>query len=113
MRALRGRLSKRQNEELVDLLTMNPQSGALGTRHFLRMANDRSIDPQIRRLMQFHALGTNDESKALSHQLLSMLPKVDREQDYPEEDEIVEDAGLFDHEYVLEGTRTRGEGTTV
>ena len=48
--ALRGRLSKGQNEELVHLLTMNPQSGELGTRHFLQMANDRAIDPAIRNL---------------------------------------------------------------
>ena len=108
--ALRGRLSKGQNEELVHLLTMNPQSGALGTRHFLRMANDRAIDPAIRNLMHFHALGTNDESKAQSHRLLSMLPKVDRAQDYPEEDEIVEDAGLFDHEYALEDAGATREG---
>ena len=110
--ALRGRLSKRQDKELVDLLTMNPQPGELGMRHFLRMANDRTIDPAIRKLMHFHALGTNDESKAASQRLLSMLPKVDRAQDYPEEDEIVEDAGLFDHEYALKAARAGDEGTT-
>ena len=108
--ALRRRLSKRQEEELVGLLTMNPQSGALGSRHFLRMANDRTIDPAIRSLMHFHALGTNDESKAASQRLLSMLPRVDRAQDYPEEDEIVEDAGLFDHEYALQATGAMRDG---
>ena len=88
---------------------MNPQSGGLGTGHFQRMANDRTIDPAIRNLMRFHALGTNDESKAESQRLVSMLPKVDRGQDYPEEDEIVEDAGLFDHEYALEGVGVERE----
>lgn len=102
--ALRRRLSKRQESELVGLLTMNPQSGELGTRHFLRMANDRTIDPAIRNLMHFHALGTNDESKAASQQLLTTLPKIDQAQDYPENDEIVEDAGLFDHDYALDNS---------
>ncbi len=108
--ALRGRLSKRQEEELVGLLTMNPQSGELGTRHFQGMANDRTIDPAIRNLMHFHALGTNDESKAQSHLLLSKLPQPNGVQEYPEEDEIVEDAGLFDHEYGLgaEGAKRGG-----
>ena len=53
--------------------------------------------------------GTDDESKAESHRLVSMLPKVDGGQDYPEEDEIVEDAGLFDHEYELEGVGVERE----
>ena len=110
--ALRGRLSKRQNAELVDFLTMNPESGELGTRHFLRMANDRTVDPVIRNLMHFHALGTNDESKALSHRLPEILPRVDLAQDYPEEDEIVEDAGLFDHEYAVEAAGAMREGMT-
>ena len=109
---MRRHLSKRQEEELVGLLTMNPQSGGLGTRHFQRMGNDHTIDPAIRKLMHFHALGTNDESKAQSHRLLSMLPQVDRAQDYPEEDEIVEDAGLFEHEYALEASGAKREGIT-
>lgn len=99
---LRGRLSKRQEEELVDLLAVNPQSGELGTRHFMRMANDRTIDPAIRDVMHFHVLSTNEESKAAGQQLLSMLPKIDGAQEYPEDEEIVEDAGLFDHEHAPE-----------
>ena len=108
--ALRRRLTKRQEEELIGLLTMNPESGGLGTRHFLRMANDHTTDPVIRDLMHFHALGTNDESKAASQRLLSMLPEVDRAQEFPEEDEIVEDAGLFDHESALEAAGAMREG---
>ena len=108
--ALRGRLSKRQEEELVGLLSVNPQSGELGIRHFLHMANDHTIDPAIRNVMHFHVLSTNDESKAASQQLLSMLPKIDGTQEYPEDEEIVEDAGLFDHEYALKAADAmRGE----
>ena len=108
--SLRRRLSERQKEELVGLLTMNPQSGELGTRHFQRMANDCTIDPAIRNLMHFHALGTDDGSKAASQRVSSMLSKFGTGQDYPEEDEIVEDAGLFDHEHTLNATGAmRGE----
>ena len=41
-----------------------------------------------------------------------MLPRVDLAQDYPEEDEIVEDAGLFDHEYAVEAAGAMREGMT-
>lgn len=102
--ALRGRLSNRQNDELLDLLSVNPESGELGTRHFVRMANDRTIDPAIRNVIHFHALSTNEESKDAGQQLLSMLPKIDKAQDYPEDEEIVEDAGLFDHDFALENS---------
>ena len=109
---LRRRLSDRQEKELVALLTSERQSSGRGTGHFLRMASDRTIDPAIRKLMQFHALGTNEASKAMSHQLLSPLPGVEQGQDYPEEEEIVEDAGLFDHEYAL-GAGGPGRGGTT
>ena len=110
---LRDRLLKRQEEELVDLLSVNPQSGELGTRHFMRIANDRTIDPAIRDVIRFHVLSTNEESKAAGQKLLSMLPKIDESQQYPEEEEIVEDAGLFDHEHALQAngaTRKRMTG---
>jgi len=110
---LRGRLLKRQEEELVDLLSVNPQSGELGTSHFIRIANDRTIDPAIRDVIRFHVLSTNEESKAAGQKLLSMLPKIDETQQYPEDEEIVEDAGLFDHEHALQAkgaTRKRMTG---
>lgn len=110
--SLRSRLSHGQEKELVSLLMSNPQSGELGMRHFLRMADDRTVDPAIRKVMRFHALGTNAEFKEQSHQLFSPMPRVDQTQDYPEADEIVEDAGLFDHEYTLEATRSGRSGTT-
>ena len=110
---LRGRLLKRQEEELVDLLSVNSQSGELGTRHFMRIANDRTIDPAIRDVIRFHVLSTNEESKEAGQKLLSMLPKIDETQQYPEDEEIVEDAGLFDHEHALQAngaTRKRMTG---
>ena len=110
--SLRKRLSDGQESELVRLLMSNPQSGALGTRHFLRMANDRTVGTAIRNVMRFHALGTSDESRAQSHQLVSPIPRVDQTQDYPANDEIVEDAGLFDHEYAVEASVTRAGDMT-
>ena len=99
---MRGRLSKGRQAELLHLLKSPPRSKEFGMRHFQGLANDQTLDSTIRDLMHFHALGTTADSKDQSRQLLSLLPNVDRAQDFPEEDEIVEDAGLFDHEYALE-----------
>ena len=96
--SLRQRLSESQEKELVSLLA-NPSNGhGMGPRHFRQLANDQTVDQRIRELMLFHGLDTKEDSKTQSHQLLSeMTANVT----YLEEEEIVEDAGLFDHDEAL------------
>ena len=96
--SLRQRLSESQEKELVSLLA-NPSNGnGMGARQFRQLANDQTVDQRIRELMLFHGLDTNEDSKMQSHQLLSeMTANVT----YLDEDEIVEDAGLFDHDEAL------------
>ena len=48
--------------------------------------------------MLFHGLDTKEDSKTYSHQLLSEMIANGT---YLEEDEVVEDAGLFDHDEAL------------
>ena len=48
--------------------------------------------------MLFHGLDTKEDSKTQSRQLLSEMTANGT---YLEEDEIVEDAGLFDHDEAL------------
>ena len=96
--AMRQRLSESQERDLMSLLA-NPSNGnAFGPRQFLQVANDHTVDPTIRGLMRFHGLDTSEDSKALSQQLLS---EVTEDGVHLEEDEIVEDAGLFDHDEAL------------
>ena len=96
--SLRQRLSESQEKELVNLLA-NPSNGnGMGARQFRQLANDQTVDQRIRELMLFHGLDTKEDSKTQSHQLLSeMTANVT----YLEEEEIVEDAGLFDHDEAL------------
>ena len=55
-------------------------------------------DQQIRQLMIFHGLDTKDDGKMHSRQLMA---EMTANGSYLEEDEVVEDAGLFDHDEAL------------
>ena len=96
--SLRRRLSESQENELVRLLA-NPSNGnGMGPRHFRELANDEAVDRQIRRLLVFHALDTRDDAVAQGRQLMSEMIANGK---YLEDDEVVEDAGLFDHDEAL------------
>ena len=96
--ALRLRLSDSQERELLRLLA-NPSNGSgMGPRHFRELANDRTVDRQIRQLMTFHGLDTRDDAKTNGRQLME---EMTGSATYLEEDEVVEDAGLFDHDEAL------------
>ena len=96
--SLRQRLSESQEKELGSLLA-NPANGSgIGPRQFVQLANDQTVDQRIRQLMLFHGLDTKEDSKTQSRQLLSEMTANGT---YLEEDEIVEDAGLFDHDEAL------------
>ena len=96
--SLRQRLSESQEKELGSLLANPAKGSGMGPRQFLQLANDQTVDQRIRQLMLFHGLDTNEDSKTQSRQLLSEMTANGT---YLEEDEIVEDAGLFDHDEAL------------
>ena len=96
--SLRRNLSNSQENELVHLLA-NPSNGnGMGPRYFREVANDQTVDHRIRQLMTFHGLDTKEDAKTHSRQLMAEMT-VDGT--YLEDDEIVEDAGLFDHDEAL------------
>ena len=96
--SLRSRLSDSQQNELVHLLA-NPSNGTgIGRKHFRELANDQTVDHQIRRLMIFHELDTKDDPTTHRRQLMS---EMIANGDYPADEEVVEDAGLFDHDEAL------------
>ena len=96
--SLRRSLSESQENELIHLLANPPNGYAIGPRHSRQLADDQTIDRQIRQLMAFYELDTREEAKTSTRQLMSQMIANSR---YPEEDEIVEDAGLFDHDEAL------------
>ncbi len=96
--SLRRSLSESQEKELVHLLANPPNGNGMGPRQFRGLANDQTVDQRIRRLMRFHGLDTKEDSKMHSRQLMAEMTANGA---YLEEDEIVEDAGLFDHDEAL------------
>ena len=71
-------------------------------RWYFRLANDLSIDPLIRQILGFHTLGTKYAPDAAGTEPLPLFADADPDQPAPPEDEVVEDAGLFDHERTIE-----------
>ena len=100
--ALRQRLSDSQERELIHLLSGPEGAQRLDERSYFRLANDLSVDPLIRQVIVFHTLGTKYVPDALGPESLPLFANPDPDQSAPPEDEVVEDAGLFDHEGTIE-----------
>ena len=96
--SLRSRLSESQHDEFVNLLSDPSNGSGMGSGRFRELADDKTIDHQIRQLMRFHGLDTKDDTTTHRHQLMS---EMIADRDYLQDDEIVEDAGLFDHDEAL------------
>ncbi len=96
--SIRRGLSDSQENELVQLLA-NPSNGnGTGPRYFRKLANDQTIDRSIRKLMEFHGLDTKDRLEMNGYHPVEQMKGNGV---FLEEDEIVEDAGLFDHDEAL------------
>ena len=102
--SLRRGLSDSQETELVHLLANPSRGNGLGPRHFRELANDKKVGRQIRQLMTFHGLDTKEDAKTHSRQLVEEMIGNGT---YLEEDEVVEDAGLFDHDEALASKGTQ------
>ena len=96
--ALRRNLSDSQERELVSLLASPPNGNGMGPSLFRELADDQTVDRQVRQLLRFHGLDTKEEAKTHSRQLMSEMTANGA---FLDEDEIVEDAGLFDHDEAL------------
>ena len=103
--ALRRRLSESQEGELIQLLNGPEGAQRLDERSYFRLANDLSIDPLIRRILGFYTLGTKNAPDQAGTESLPLFANPDPGQPVPPEDEVVEDAGLFDHERTIESER--------
>lgn len=101
---LRSKLSSRQECELVRILTDTSSGIARGPAQFNALACDRTVDRQVRELLVFHGLDTKNDAPTNNERLMarmagSTLPL--------EDDEIVEDAGLFDHDEAIASKGTQ------
>ena len=98
--ALRKRMSKIQEEELLRILA-EPTSGEKArAEHYRRIASFRDVDPLIRQVIAFHILGTKDSIVIDTERVLALFPSINPDPVLPDEEEIVEDAGLYEQETV-------------
>lgn len=110
--ALRRRLSDSQQRELVHLLAGPESATRLDEQGYHLLANDLSVDAQIRRLIAFHTLGTKYAPEATERESLTPFADPDPALSALPEDEVVEDAGLFDHERTIEAGGLATDRTT-
>ena len=97
--ALRSRLSESQEQELIGYLAEPVGGEKARGEAYLRIAGSGDIDPKVREVIAFHVLGTKPRDLADSRQqVLPMFPSLNPDPVLPDEEEIVEDAGLYDHE---------------
>ena len=94
---LRRSLSETQEREFVHLLNHSSNGSGISPKSFRVLASDRTVDRKIRQLMVFHGLDTKYDANT-HHQLISEMTE---NRGYLAEDEVVEDAGLFDHDEAL------------
>ena len=96
--ALRRRFSESQVHEFVNLLSGPPGSKRLSDKRFIRLASDRSLDPLVRNAMRFHTLGIKSDPVLGNPESGPLSLGSDGVDFTLSEEEIVEDAGLFDHD---------------
>ena len=97
--AQRRALSSAQKEELFAILG-GPGEAPVSPRAYYRSQAANCIDPLLRRVLRYHILDTGH--RLSEEEVLSAFSRICPETLTPPEEEVVEDAGLFDHETTME-----------
>lgn len=103
--SIREKMTKEQEAELVGYLAMCLGGEKARSEQYRRLTEDKKVSHRVRDALAFHALGTKDEVYENSGQILSMFSGLNPDPVFPGEEEIVEDAGLFDVEMSLGESR--------
>ena len=103
---LRHRMSAEQNAELLHYLSV-PVGGEKEKRKYYNgLAGERSVDRLVREVISFHVLGTKGGKVTKSDRVVPMFASTNPDPVFPNEEELVEDAGLYDQE---QATQDAGE----
>ncbi len=89
---MRRRLSASQKSELISLLSLPIEKGTTREQHFKRILNSYCKDRALARVIQFHQLDTKHKPDSAK---VSLFPELNPDPVLPE-DELVEDAGLYE-----------------
>ena len=96
--ALRKRLSKSQEDELLTHLAEPTGGEKARADYYLRIAGSRDVDAQVREVIRYHALGTKDTTIIDDKRVMTLFPRLNPDPVLPDEEEMVEDAGLYERE---------------
>ena len=95
---LRKSMSTLQAEELMEHLATPIGGEKVRSEYYKAVANSNRIDGLVRRLISFHVLGTKTDTVITKSNVLPMFQHLNPDYVLPSEEEIVEDAGLYEAE---------------
>ena len=96
--AVRTKMTEGQESELLGHLAMCVGGEKARAEQYKALTEDKKVSRIVRDALTFHALGTKDATCENSGQVLNMFSNLNPDPVLPSEEEIVEDAGLFDSE---------------
>ena len=96
--SLRRRMSAEEEAELLGYLGACVGGEKARLEQYKVLKEDKRVSRRVRDALVFHALGTKDEAYESSGQILSLFSELNPDPVFPADEEIVEDAGLFDVE---------------
>ena len=102
--ALRRRMSNGQQQELLGHLASASGSERDRQKCFTKRAGTKGIDSLVRQCLAFHTLGTKKDGITDAKNISAILPFADTELALPGEEELVEDAGLYEQEEIGQET---------
>lgn len=93
---IRDRMSENQQQELLNFLSAPISNGKAKQEYYQKLINTRSVDPLIREILKFYSI--TDTKKINSDIVQSISPATNPIPVLPSEEELVEDAGLYEKE---------------
>lgn len=94
--AIRSRMTESQESELISYLSTFVGGEGVRKVQYEKLAGERGVDSLIRQAIIFHILGTKDN--ASNKKVSSVFAAANTESVMPDEQELVEDAGLYEQE---------------
>ena len=110
---LRRRMSTAQNSELLHHLSVPIGGEKLKGKYYNRIAGEHSVDRLVREVISFHALGTKDGKITKSDRVLPMFASLNPDPIFPSEEELVEDAGLYEQEQTNQDVGARPDTNII
>ena len=111
---LRRRMSSEQEQELLAYLAKSANGDKARSEYCQRIAGTRGVDILVRKAIAFHALGTKPVETVDPRRVLAMFPLLNPDPALPDEEELVEDSGLYEPEATEHGkSRQRLESIPV